>query len=128
MTQARTPVEWVLVAVAVITILSGGGQILVPDAALSAMGVVASAETTYLFRLVSLLTALFGSSLLHTAWTRKYEPTVLLWAGLQKVLGALAVLLAVLGSILQGTTLLVAGYDFLAGLFVIWFWTGRRNP
>jgi hypothetical protein len=121
----RTPAEWILVSIAVITIGSGLIQMVASDAALSIMGFGAAPENVYLFRLVSLLTALFGGALFHTAWTRRCEPTVLLWSGLQKVFGALAVLLAVLGGIIQGNTLLVAGYDFLAGLYVLWFW--RRS-
>lgn len=127
MNSGRTPIEWVLIAIAILTILSGVGQLLAPDAALTFMGVQASVETVYLFRLVSLLTALFGGALLHTAWTKQYETTVLLWSALQKILSAAAVLLAGFSGIIAGNTLLVAGYDLLAGLFVGWFWLKRRS-
>lgn len=119
--------QWVLIAIAGITILSGVVQIVVPEAALGALGFTASVETIYLLRLVSLLTALFGGALLHTAWTGRYETTVVLWSGLQKVLGAAAVLLAVLSGMVAGAALLIAGYDFLAGLFVLWFWRVRTH-
>jgi predicted phage tail protein len=124
-TPSRSPVEWLLVAIAVITTVSGLLQLVAPDAALAIMDVTPASETVYFFRIVSLLTALFGGALLHTSWRRRYEATVLLWAGLQKVLGAAAVVLAVLSATLSGNTLLVAGYDFLAGLFVLWFWSRR---
>jgi hypothetical protein len=90
------------------------------------MGINPLPETTYLFILVSLLTALFGGALLHTSLTTRYEPTVLLWAGLQKLLGAAAVVLAVLNGLIASPTLLIAGYDSLAGLFVLWFYYQRR--
>jgi hypothetical protein len=117
----RTWKEWLLLAIALITILSAFLQIVGTESALNFMGVSISAESIYLFRLVSLLTGLFGGALLHTLLSDAPEPVVLLWVGLQKVLSSLAVLLAVLNQLLTGTTLLVAGYDFLAGLFVLWY-------
>lgn len=126
MTQPRSTTEWLLIAIAVVTVLSGLVQLVTPDAALTFMGISTSDETVYLFRLVSLLTALFGGALLHTALTGRFERTVLVWAALQKVLSAAAVLLAFVGAILASGTLIVAGYDFLAGLFVFWFWWRRR--
>lgn len=126
MPSARHWTEWLVIAIAVITILSGVGQFVIPDAALTFMSVSVTGETVYLFRLVSLLTALFGGALLHTSLSGRYEPTVLLWASLQKLLGAAAVLLAVLSGLIASGTLLIAGYDFLAGLFVLWFFNRRR--
>ena len=127
MTQARHWTEWLLIAIAVITLLSGIGQLLLPDAALTFMGVNPLPESRYLFRLVSLLTALFGGVLLHTSFPGQYDSVVLLWAGLQKLFGAAAVLLAVLGGLIASQTLLIAGYDALAGVYVLWFYNRRKG-
>jgi len=127
LTQARHWTEWLLILVALITLLSGIGQLIIPDTALTFMGVNPLPETRYLFRLVSLLTALFGGALLHTALPRRYELTLLLWASLQKLLGAAAVVLAVLSGLIASPTLLIAGYDALAGVYVLWFYTWRKG-
>jgi hypothetical protein len=127
LTQTRHWTEWLLILIAVITVLSGIGQLLLPDAALALMNITPLPETRYLFRLVSLLTALFGGALLHTAFPGQYQSTVLLWAGLQKLLGAAAVLLAVLNGLIAAPTLLIAAYDALAGLTILWFYNRRKS-
>jgi hypothetical protein len=118
--------EWLVIMIAIITVVSGAVQLVLPETALTFMNIGISGETVYLFRLVSLLTALFGIALLHTALARSYEPILLLWASLQKLLGAAAVLFAVLSGLLASGASLVAGYDFLAGLYVLWFYNRRR--
>lgn len=119
----RTWRDWLLILIAAITILSGLAQIILPETALSLTGISATAETVYLFRLVSLLTALFGGMLLHAVLSGKNSSSPLLWVGLQKELSAAAVLLAVISGLLPANNaLLVAGYDFVAGVFVLWCW------
>lgn len=134
MTQAqqkggRAWYDWLLIIIAAITVLSAIAQIIEPETALSLTGLTASPETVYLFRLVSLLTALFGGMLLHAALAGDNRSILLLWAGLQKVISAAAVTLAVInGQLPTNNPLLVAGYDLLAGVFVLWRWKVGRNP
>jgi hypothetical protein len=126
LTTGRHWTEWLIIIVAVITLLSGMIQLVLPAPALTFMNLTASEETIYLFRLVSLLTALFGGALLQTSLSGTFELTVLLWSSLQKVLGAVVVLLAILNGLIASGTLLIASYDFLAGLFVFWFYNRRK--
>ena len=126
MFKTRHWMEWLIVAVSAVTLLSGIVQCVMPEPALAFMGISASDSSVYLFRVVSVLTALFGGALLHTALTSKFESTVLLWSGIQKLVGASAVLIAVVGGLLSSAVLLVAGYDFVAGLYVLWFYSRGR--
>ncbi len=123
----RTWIEWVVIAIAIITIVSGLAQMLAPGIALSAMGIGDTPETRLLFTIVSLFTALFGAALLHAMLVSGNRAVIALWAGLQKVCGSSAVLIGVLQSLVAPTALLVAGYDFLAGLFVLWYWLRIRS-
>ena len=127
MTGGRHWTYWLIVAVAVITILSGAGQVLMPERALSFMGFAASGDTVFLIRVLSLFVALFGGALLHAVLIARFESTILLWVGLQKVASAASMLLGVTSGLLASVVLLVAGYDFAAGLYVLWFGSwGRR--
>jgi hypothetical protein len=124
MFNGRNWADWLLVAIAIITILSGAIQIIQPEMILNSMGIKPADETTYFFRITSLLTGLFGGALLHAALSSQTEPVILLWACLQKLLGSASVLLAVLSGLLTVGALAAAGYDFIAGLFILWY---RQN-
>ena len=123
----RTWVEWIVIAIAVITLLSGLAQIIAPQTALSTLGIGSNPPVTLLFAIVSIFTALFGGALLHAMLTSESQPVIVLWAGLQKIAGSSAVAIGVLQGVVASTALLVAGYDFLAGLFVLWYWLRIRS-
>jgi hypothetical protein len=123
LSRPRRWTEWLVIAVAAITILSALYQLALPASALALLGVNPISETVYLFRLASLLTGLFGGMLLHSSLSGQAEPTVLLWASLQKLLGAALVGLGVGNGTLATAALPVAGYDFAAGLFLLWYWS-----
>jgi hypothetical protein len=125
--RKRNLMDWAIIAIAMITMLSGIGQIAAPRAVLSMMQVTISPETVYLFVVVSLLTSLFGAALLHALLSRPRQTAVVFWASVQKVLGAAAVLIAALNDIIARSALLAAGYDFLAGIFIFGYWIVIRD-
>jgi predicted phage tail protein len=126
MTKQRNWADWLLITVAVITILTGLLQIIIPETILNSMGISPSSETTYFFRVLSLLIVLFGGALLQSALSGESMSVILLWASLQKLLGAAAVVLAVFSGLLTSGALAAAGYDFIAGLFLLWYRQNRR--
>ena len=118
---------WLILIVASITLLSAAAQFFAPETALAFMGLSAADDTIYLFRFLSVLVFLFGGALLQTALTSRFEATVLLWAGLQKLSSVAAMLFGVVSGVLASQVLLIAGYDFAAGLYILWFSRrGRR--
>lgn len=119
--------DWIILAIAVITMLSGIAQSVAPRAVLSMMQVTVSPETVYLFIVVSLLTSLFGAALLHALLSRQRQAVIIFWASVQKVLGAAAVFIAALNGIIARSALLAAGYDFLAGIFIFGYWIMIRD-
>ncbi|GIK29761.1 MAG: hypothetical protein IT298_06405 [Chloroflexi bacterium] len=127
MLRSRHWTEWLVVAIAVITILSGAVQFIVPGVALGAMSLEASNASVFLFRFLSVVTALFGAALLHTAWDKAYIPAVLLWAGLQKLAGTTLIVAAAVSGVVAVGALPVAIYDGLAGLYVLGFVYRRRG-
>lgn len=123
----RTRSERIVIFIAAITILSGLLQLIAPQTALGTMGVAATPDVTLLFVIVSLFTALFGAALLHAMLSNTGLKVVALWAALQKVIGSSAIGIGVAQGLIASTALLVAGYDFLAGLFVLWYWSRVRQ-
>ena len=121
MNNARHWTHELLLTVAAITLFSGLGQFFAPAPALTFMGLNADAGSIYLFCLLSMLVALFGGALLHTAVAAKFESVVLLWAGLQKLSSVAAMLFGVMSGLLASQVLLIAGYDLAAGLYILWF-------
>lgn len=122
MIRPRNWKEWIVVAIAAITILTALGQIAAPETALNFMGVTPSAETVFLFRLTSLFTGLFGGMLFQSRLSGRDETTILLWVSLQKILGSIGLALGALNGTLSTQVLVVAAYDFIAGLFLAWYW------
>lgn len=125
-TKERSWADWLLIAVAIITVLSGIIQIIMPETILVTMSIAPTGETIYFFRIVSLLTGVFGGALLHAALSNQDMAIILLWASLQKLLGSAAVILAVLSGVLTSGALAAAGYDLIAGLFILWYRQIRR--
>lgn len=121
MNGLRNWMRWGLLLVAAITLLSAMAQFFAPGPALAFMGLGADAAAIYLFRLLSLLVVLFGGALFYTVLTSRLEFTVLLLVGLQKLSSAAAMLFGVTSGLLVSQVLFVAGYDFAAGLYVLWF-------
>jgi hypothetical protein len=121
MNGLRNWMRWGLLIVASITLLSATAQFLAPGPALAFMGLGADDAAIYLFRLLSLLVGLFGGALLYAAMTSQFESAVLVWASLQKLFSAVAMLFGVTSGLLASQVLFVAGYDFAAGLCVLWF-------
>ena len=117
--------EWLVVAVGLITVLSALVQLALPEGIMALSGIGRTPATIYLFRLSSLLTGLFGGMLLHTFLSGRQEQSVYLWVILQKLLGVVLVLLGVSAGTLLSAALLVAAYDSAAGLFLLWYFLNR---
>lgn len=119
--------DWTVIAVAVLTMLSGIAQIVASRTILPMMQATIAPETVYLFIIVSMLTSLFGAALLHGLLSRQRQTVVVFWASVQKVLGAAAVFVAALNDIIARSVLVAAGYDFLAGIFIFGYWITIRD-
>ena len=125
--RKKNLMDWAVLAIAVITMLSGLVQIVAHRAVLSMMQVEISPQTVYLFIVVSLFTSLFGAALLHALLSRQRQTVIVFWASLQKVIGAAAVFVAALNGIIARSALLAAGYDFMAGIFIFGYWIIIRD-
>ena len=120
---------WVLVAIGVITVVSGAVQLVAPGFILGMMSAPTDAAGRHFFGTVGMFMVLFGGLLVHALASPAHHPVALLWAGFQKFGATAAVGLAVLRGLLSPLALGVALFDLGSGLLIFWYWlTVRRAP
>lgn len=121
-------VRLALLAIAVITVVSGATQMLAPALVLQAVGGEATPATMHFFAIIGMFMVLFGGLL----WQSLRAPTVLpmpiFWAALQKVGAAVAVGLGVQRGLFAPLALTVASFDLLSGILALWYWNRVRTP
>lgn len=107
-------------AIAVLTVISGLLQMVRPAWVLAIVGAQTGPAPEHFFGIVGMFMALFGGLALHGLCLGSAPP--MLWAGLQKVGAVAAVGLGVLHNIFSSMALLVAGFDLLSAVLILWYW------
>ncbi len=125
--KPRPVLFWTLVAIGIVTVSSGLMQVFAPGTVLHLVGAEATPTTRHFFAIVGMFMTLFGGLLLHALFSPAHHPAMVFWASLQKFGASLAVGVGVLHDIFSGLALLVAGFDFLSGLLVLWYWSRIRS-
>lgn len=120
--KMRDGLYWVLVIIAVVTVISGLVQMIATDFELQMLGAESTAASRHLFGIVGMFMTLFGGAMLHALLSPTDHPVVVLWASLQKFGASVAVGLGVLHHIFSPLALLVAGFDLFSGILGIWYW------
>lgn len=120
----RHPLRAVLVALALITALTGVAEILAPAALLSLLGAVSTPLGMQLFATVGLFMVVVGGLLTQSLLQHAPNRDVVLWSGVQKAGAAVAVSLGVLHGVFAPIALLVAAFDLATA--VLLFVYGQR--
>lgn len=115
-----------LIAIAGVTIATGAGQVLAPQASLRPLFAEDDATTRHLFGTIGMFMVVVGGSLLEALVQRPRDRSGLLWPAAQKLGAAGAVGLGVRRGIFSRLALVVAGFDALSGLLVLDY--RRRLP
>lgn len=118
---------WTLFAIGIITVISGSIQCAVPRLLLRALSPEVTAASEHFLRITGVLTAAFGALLVHALITSEPQHVAVLWVGIQKVVTASAVGLAIQDSIFSPLALAAAGFDMVAGIMIIAFWFWLRQ-
>jgi len=105
-----------LVLISVATVASGGAQMVAPGFVLKQLDASASETDRHLFATIGMFMVVVGGLLLQDLVKREDDPTVLLWAGLQKLGAAGAVVVGVRRRVFASRALAVAGFDALSGV------------
>jgi hypothetical protein len=125
--KTRDLLRWVVAAIAAITVVSGLVQMLAPRLILGMVGGEATPTSAHFFGIVGMFMLLFGGALLHEIVSTPPQPTVALWAALQKCGAVAAVGLGVSRQIFSPLALMVAGFDMISALLIFWYWTRIRK-
>ena len=107
----------IVAVIAVVTILAGAGQMIVPDIALGGLGLEADGASIFAFRLASFMILCFGALLLHEVLTGSIGKGTL-WVGIQKLGAALLLVTALLSGDAATPAWAIVVWDGLCGVFL----------
>jgi hypothetical protein len=116
--------RWVLLFIAVATVLSGAVQMIAPGFVLNLVRASQTPASLHFFAIVGMFMVLFGGLLWHAlTQDSKSQAIPVLWASLQKFGASIAVALGIAHAIFQSPLAwLVAGSDFLSGILALAWW------
>lgn len=118
----RNYLKIILKIIALLTVISGLVQMLVPDFVLGIIGGDITASTLHFFAIIGMFMLMFGGLLWHALSGDRKIPEAVLWCGLQKFGAAVAVGLGVGRGLFSWLALGVAGFDLLSGVLIMIHW------
>jgi len=115
----------IVLAIAALTALSGAFQMVLPDIVLRFIGGTSTPSTRHFFGLVGMFMLIVGAAL----WVavRDGSTGVVLVLAAQKAGAVGGVVIGVAGAIFGPLALLVAGFDALSCLLILWYWQRSRS-
>ncbi len=119
---------WIVLAIAVLTVVSGLVQMFAPGFVLQVVSAQITPTSTHFFAIVGMFMFLFGGALWQALCSDGPETVVFIWSGLQKIGAAGAVGLGVHNAIFSKLSLLVASFDLLSGVLIFAYWLTYRKP
>ena len=119
----------ILLVIAAITVVSGLGQLLMPELVLTLIGGDTAPATAQGFATVGMFMAVTGAMFCQHLWRRSSDTVIPFWIGMQKTAAAILVGLGVSRGLFAPLALAVAGFDLLSGVlaFVFVARLRRRN-
>jgi hypothetical protein len=123
----RSLLWWIVLAIAVLTVLSGVIQMLAPGFVLRVVSAQATPTSSHFFAIIGMFMFLFGGALCQALCSAVPQHAVFIWVGLQKVGAAVAVGLGVSNAIFSKLSLVVASFDLLSGILIFAYWLTIRS-
>jgi len=109
---------WLVLAIALATLISGIVQLLNPGFVLRIVSAEETPATRHFFGIVGMFMALFGGMLAHALLRAERQTIILIWTGLQKIGASAAVGLGVNHQIFSSRALLISAFDLLSGILI----------
>ena len=116
-----------LLAIALLTVVSGAVQLLAPRIVLRIVGGDTSPAAAHFFGIVGMFMVLFGGLLWQALRSPTPMPVPVFWAALQKLGASAAVALGVSRGLFGVIALLVASFDLFSGVLALWYWSHIRR-
>ena len=118
--MASPHLRLILLAIAVITVVSGAVQMVLPSFVLHLVGGPDNPGARHFFGIVGMFMVLFGGLAFQALRAPEAQQALpLRWAGLQKLGASAAVGLGFLHGLFGAMALLVAGFDLLSALLFL---------
>jgi len=116
--------RWLVLAIAVITAVSGLFQMLLPNVVLQFVGASSAPAARHFFSLVGMFMLIVGVAL----WVaiREGSSGVVLVLAAQKAGAVAGVVIGVANGIFGMGSLPVAGFDALSCILILWYWRQTR--
>ena len=111
----------IVVAISVITIISGLSQVFMPAFVLKVIGAEVSPISRHLFGIVGMFMALFGRLMLHAVYSTVTSPVAVFWCAMQKLGAFFAVGIGVLSGLFSWMASGVAIFDLFSGLLFLYY-------
>lgn len=111
----------IVVAISIITIISGLSQVFMPATVLKVIGAEVSPISSHLFGIVGMFMALFGSLMLHAVYSTHTSSIAVFWCAMQKLGAFVAVGIGVLTGLFSWMASGVAVFDLFSGLLFLYY-------
>ena len=121
--KSRSLVEWLVIAISVLTIISGLTQMVAPGFVLSLIKGQETPTSLHFFGIIGMFMALFGGMLLQAVRSPAPQRVAIFWAALQKFGASAAVAFGVEHRIFSALALAIASFDGLSGCLIFWYWS-----
>jgi hypothetical protein len=118
----RDYLKIILKLIAIITIISGLVQLLVPGFVLGMIGGEITDSTLHFFGIIGMFMVMFGGLLFHALTGTQERPVAIIWCGLQKYGAAIAVGMGIINGIFSWLAIGVALFDLLSGILITMHW------
>jgi len=112
----------IVIVISIITILSGGVQLLAPSFVLKNVGLEVMPVTEQLFATIAMFMILFGGMVIHAVYNSSKSSVVILWAGFQKFGASIAVGIGIWHGLFNHMSGAVASFDFLSGILFMYYY------
>ena len=116
-----------VVVISVVTIISGGTQVVAPAFVLGFVGAEISPTSAHFFAIVGMFMVLFGGMMLHAVYSAYPNHVAILWAAFQKLGAFLAVGIGVIHHIFAPIALGVAFFDLFSGVLFLYYLKTLRS-
>jgi hypothetical protein len=124
----RNPLRTAFGAIAVVTVLSGIGQLLEPGAVLRLLSATPDPTSRHLFATIGMFMAVIGGLTLHALLEGTGPPPyVIMWATAQKLGASVAVAIGVADGLFGAVALPVALFDFATAALGALLWLQLRR-
>lgn len=117
----------VLLAIGVITVVSGAVQAAVPDRLLRLLAARDDDAARTMFATIGMFMVVAGGTLVQGLLSSTRQPVIVLWAAVQKFGAAVAVTTGVRRRVYSPLALLVAGFDLLTSVLAALHWARIRR-